>query len=67
VVLQLGQAAQIVDEDEFAQAIVDYGYSPEFQAACHQAAREAMGLLMGWVPGGLPCLEHTDLCATLQD
>ena len=68
VVLQPGQAAQIVDEDEFAQAIVDYGYSPEFQAACYQTAREAMELVKRWVPGGLPSFEHANLkSGTLQD
>jgi protein associated with RNAse G/E len=61
VVLQPGQAAQIVDEDEFAQAVIDYGYSPEFQAACYQAAHEAMELLKGWVPGGLPRFERANL------
>lgn len=52
VVYHPGQPPEIVDEDEFAEAAVRYGYAPEFQAACRQAAGEAIDLVLGWQVGG---------------
>lgn len=34
--------ARLVDEDEFAEAVITYGYTPEFQAQCYAAAHEAL-------------------------
>lgn len=44
------QPAQVLDEDEFAAAIVTYGYTPDFQDACHRAVAEALELIEGWTP-----------------
>jgi GrpB-like predicted nucleotidyltransferase (UPF0157 family)/protein associated with RNAse G/E len=52
VVQQPGEAAQIVDQDEFAEAIERYGYSPAMQAHCQQAAKEALDLAQAWVVNG---------------
>jgi protein associated with RNAse G/E len=49
-----GRAARIVDEDEFAVAVTFYGYTPEFQAACREAATAALRLIESWQPTGLP-------------
>ena len=40
----------IIDQDEFAEAIVRYGYSAEHQAACWAAAHEALLLAESWTP-----------------
>jgi protein associated with RNAse G/E len=53
VICQPGEAAQIVDELEFAEAIVKYGYTPEFQAYCRQAALAACAMAEGWSPRGI--------------
>jgi protein associated with RNAse G/E len=45
-----GQPAEIIDQDEFAEAILRYGYSPEHQAACWAAAHEALLLAESWTP-----------------
>ncbi len=44
----LGQPAHIIDQDEFEEAIALYGYTPEFQAQCWQAAEEARLLAESW-------------------
>ena len=44
-----GQPARIIDQDEFEAAIELYGYSPEFQAQCWQAAEEALTLAETWL------------------
>lgn len=44
VTLQPPLAARIVDEDEFAEAVLKYGYTAEFQTFCYQAAHEAVEL-----------------------
>jgi protein associated with RNAse G/E len=49
-----GETAQLIDEDEFAQAAQVYGYTTDFQAACYRAAQEALALAERWTPGGLP-------------
>lgn len=43
-----GQPARIVDQDEFEAAIGLYGYSPEFQVQCWQAAEEARQVADVW-------------------
>lgn len=46
--------ARIVDEDEFAEAAVRYGYSEAFQRTCYRAAAEALALANRWVAGEMP-------------
>ncbi len=46
----MGQPAEIIDQDEFAEAILRYGYSPEHQARCWAAAHEALLLAESWTP-----------------
>lgn len=41
-------AAHLVDEDEFAEAVVKYNYSQEFQEKMYAAAREALELAENW-------------------
>lgn len=43
-----GEPARIVDEDEFAAAALQYGYSAGFQAYCHQQAQLAVTLAENW-------------------
>ncbi len=54
VVMRPGSLPTIIDEDEFAEAAVAYGYSPEFQAACYRVAQAAAALLTTWVPLSSP-------------
>lgn len=42
------QEAQLVDEDEFAEAIVKYRHTEEFQNELRSAARDAMDLANSW-------------------
>jgi len=49
----LPHPAKLVDEDEFAEAIVKYNYSPEFQDKMYAAAREALELAETW--NAKPC------------
>jgi protein associated with RNAse G/E len=53
VTLRPPDAARIVDQDEFAEAIILYGYTVEFQQFCYQAAEEALHLANGWVAKGM--------------
>ena len=46
--------ARIVDQDEFAEAAVRYGYSEAFQEACYQSAQKAAVLANRWVARGMP-------------
>ncbi|MBI5825659.1 MAG: DUF402 domain-containing protein [Chloroflexi bacterium] len=46
--------AELVDEDEFAEAIVKYQYSQEFQDKMYKAANEALELANHWKPGPFP-------------
>ncbi len=48
-----GQTAKIVDQDEFAEAIIKYGCSAELQGQCRQAADDALAMVRGWQPAGL--------------
>ncbi len=61
VSLEPPQAARIVDEDEFQEAVTRYGYSPAFQQACYAAAHEALAVANGWVARGRPAC----ICAGL--
>lgn len=49
----LPNPARLIDEDEFAEAILKYGYSPEFQENLYAVAREALALADGWT--ARPC------------
>ncbi len=40
--------AELIDEDEFAEAVVKYQYNQEFQEKMYAAAREAMELAENW-------------------
>lgn len=40
--------ARLVDEDEFAEAVIKYGYSEDFQRKILAAAREALELADNW-------------------
>lgn len=46
--------AELVDEDEFQEAAVEYGYSEAFQRACYEVAQEALDLANRWVGRGMP-------------
>ena len=45
--------AELIDEDEFAEAIVTYRYSPEFQEKLYAVAHEALGIAENW--NAKPC------------
>ncbi len=47
-----GGPVQLLDEDEFAAAILTYGYSEAHQRACRAAAEEARALLTSWTSRG---------------
>ncbi len=49
-----GETAVIVDQDEFAEAVKQYNYSPQFQTYCHQLAQEAVEIANNWQPQGIP-------------
>lgn len=49
----LSDPAHLVDEDEFAEAVVTYNYSKEFQDKMYAAAREALELAENW--NAKPC------------
>ena len=46
--------AELVDEDEFAEAAVKYQYSKEFQEKMYAAAREALDLANHWEAKPVP-------------
>lgn len=46
--------AELVDEDEFAEAAMKYHYSREFQEMMYTAAREALDLANHWQPKPAP-------------
>ena len=58
VTLSPPQEPRIVDEDEFREAAIRYGYSQPFQEACYRVAREAMGIAKRWIPRGMPAVEE---------
>ena len=49
----LPHPAKLVDEDEFAEAVVKYNYSPEFQDKMYAVSREALELAENW--NAKPC------------
>ena len=48
------KAAELVDEDEFAEAVVHYQYSEEFQRKIYFAVDEAMELANNWSAKPVP-------------
>lgn len=48
-----GQAAQIVDQDEFAEAAGRFGYSDAFVRESYALAEQVRELLAGWRPLGI--------------
>jgi protein associated with RNAse G/E len=48
VVRDMPGPAELIDEDEFAEAILKYQYSEDFQQKMYAAAREALELANGW-------------------
>lgn len=52
VSLLTGQPPQIIDQDEFAEAAVAYGYSDEFMRQCYELAEALLDVLAGWQPRG---------------
>ena len=53
VVCEPGGSPRVVDEDEFAEAVLRYGYSAKLQAACRWAVEAAKGAALAWRPGRL--------------
>lgn len=49
----LPNPAKLVDEDEFAEAAVKYGYTPQFQEEMYAVAREALATADAWT--ARPC------------
>jgi protein associated with RNAse G/E len=49
--------AKLIDEDEFAEAVVKYNYSPEFQDKMYAASREALELAENWIAKPCPMFE----------
>ena len=45
--------AELIDEDEFAEAVVKYQYTQDFQGKMYAAAREALDLADAW--NAKPC------------
>lgn len=52
VVKPAGETTKIVDEDEFEEATVRLGYSPEFCESCWQTARALISLVENWQVAG---------------
>ena len=45
-----GEVPRIVDQDEFAEAAVTYGYSEAFQRECYEMAEALLAFVAAWVP-----------------
>ena len=58
VVIRPGERPQVVDEEDFVQAALAYGYPPDFQAACRVAAADALRLAAGWTAHGFAAAER---------
>lgn len=54
VLKEPGGPTRVEDEDEFAEAIVQYGYGQELQARCRSALAEAIQLADTWTWLGCP-------------
>jgi protein associated with RNAse G/E len=52
VAKELGKPAVILDEDEFAEAIVTYGYSELHQQNCWATVQAGLALAESWHPRG---------------
>jgi protein associated with RNAse G/E len=52
-----GEAPRIVDQDEFAEAAVAYGYSDEFMHQCYELAEALLEVLANWQPRGASLIE----------
>lgn len=52
--------ARLVDEDEFAEAIEKYGYTPEFQREMYRVAAEALEIANHWQAGQAPVFGGED-------
>ena len=48
------KAAELIDEDEFAEAVVKYEYTKEFQEKMYSAANEALELANHWKARPVP-------------
>jgi len=48
------EAARLIDEDEFAEAAVKYGYTDEFKIRMYAAANEAIKLAERWTARPFP-------------
>lgn len=46
---RVGQAAKVLDEEEFEEAAIKYGYSPEFKADCRRVSEEVLRLVDAWI------------------
>lgn len=49
-----GEAPRVVDQDEFAEAAVAFGYAEAFVNECYALAEELVTLLANWTPAGSP-------------
>jgi protein associated with RNAse G/E len=54
IVRRPGQPIKVVDENEFVEAVEEYGYTPQFQRFCRHAVSEALHLAASWRPVGPP-------------
>ena len=61
VVRDMPGSAKIVDEDEFAEAVVKYQYSEEFQKKMYTAAQEALALADHWTANPVPVFGGNDV------
>ncbi len=48
-----GQTPQIVDQDEFAEAAEQYGYTEQFMRESYDLANELLEVMANWKPLGL--------------
>jgi protein associated with RNAse G/E len=54
VLKEMDAEAQILDEDEFLEAVVKYGYTQEFQEKVYATAREAIDVVTHWSAKPVP-------------
>ncbi len=48
-----GEAAQVVDQDEFAEAAAKYGYPDAFVRQSYELAESLLELMAAWRPLGM--------------